>query len=73
MTNTPFDDFELTMQSDELADTDLFFNEPDDSMDGDNESALASAGMGTDESYCHDNYDNETPYGIELDGGNNEF
>ena len=38
-----------------------FFNigpaEPDDSMDGDATSALSSAGLGTDEDYEHNLYD----------------
>ena len=37
--------------------------EPDDSMDGDAESALTSAGFGVDESYEHD-----TPLGDEYGG-----
>ncbi len=44
-----------------------FFNieepepQPDDSMDGDAASALASAGMGTDEDYEHNLIDDEPP------------
>lgn len=33
--------------------------EPNDSMDGDHESGLASAGFGTDESYEHNLFDDE--------------
>jgi len=35
-------------------DVDPYDNDVDDSMDGDAESALASAGFGMDEDYCHD-------------------
>lgn len=42
-------------------------NEPDDSMDGDAASALASAGMGTDEDYEHHLCD-ETPLGEMYEG-----
>lgn len=44
--------------------------EPDESMDGDHESALASAGFGTDEDYgggTHE-WENETPLGQEYEG-----
>lgn len=37
--------------------------EPDDSMDGDFDSAMASAGLGTDEDYEH-----ETPLGEQYEG-----
>jgi hypothetical protein len=36
---------------------------PGEDMDGDAESALASAGFGTDEDYCHD-----TPLGDQYGG-----
>ena len=41
-------------------------DEPDESMDGDAASALASCGMGTDEDYGGDAYD---PYDCEYDCG----
>lgn len=37
-------------------------DEPDESMDGDHASALASAGFGTDEDYEHNLYDDPSPY-----------
>lgn len=50
---------------------DHFDDEPwedvDESMDGDHETGLASAGLGTDEDYEHYLYD-ETPLGMEYDG-----
>lgn len=39
----------------------------DESMDGDFDSGMASAGFGTDEDYGY--YGDETPFGEELDGG----
>lgn len=42
-----------------------FENESDESMDGDHESGLASAGFGTDEDYCHDTPLYEDYYGGE--------
>jgi len=41
---------------------------PDESMDGDHASALASAGLGVDEDYGGCAYDDETPLGHEYEG-----
>ena len=40
-------------------DRDDFYLPEDDGMDGDHESALASAGFGVDEDYYHDDYADE--------------
>ncbi len=48
---------------DDCPDGNCYCDEPDDSMDGDFDSAMTSAGFGTDEDYCHD-----TPLSDEYGG-----
>jgi hypothetical protein len=50
-----------------------FVDEPDESMDGDFDSAMASAGHGTDEDYNHYDYGDETPFGEALDAGCDDY
>jgi hypothetical protein len=47
---------------------DDYRDEPDESMDGDFDSAMASAGFGTDEDYGYYGDYDETPIGMEYDG-----
>ena len=47
----------------EYFDTEPASVEPDDSMDGDATSALASAGLGTDEDYEHNLIDDQDQFG----------
>ncbi len=53
------DDMLYMAETESVDDLSLYRNEPDDSMDGDFDSAMASAGHGTDEDYGF--------YGDEID------
>ena len=52
-------DFRATVGDDDADEEEYYFDDFDDSMDGDAESALASAGYGTDEDYGADFTDGE--------------
>lgn len=56
------DEYDPTLDGGENTDDEGTMNEPDDSMDGDFDSGMASAGMGYDEQYEHnlcDDYSGE--------------
>ena len=70
--NFEFDDFETQEQCEEFYQEfeheefspEELGEQPDESMDGDFDSAMASAGLGTDEDYNHW----ETPLGEQYEG-----
>jgi hypothetical protein len=58
----PSADYDPTLDGGENTDDEGTMNEPDESMDGDFDSGMASAGMGYDEQYEHnlcDDYSGE--------------
>lgn len=68
----PFYDAENSLEDDEMLysnydDYNDFYEDEDDSMDGDHDSAMESCGFGTDEDYGY--YGDDTPLGEEYYGG----